>query len=338
MKKTTTSPDQTLRQAVAHTSDAALLHIVQLLDNLSHRPGELDSILAAALPRLRALRPARPMRFNRLLFLPLEGAIASVESWDIGEGILPRRALTPILRVVRPALGELAEQMDLELRHSEPDDTVGIGAIGSAIWTEAAQVAPGLPVPPDQPFPAADFRALLDLCARVWHRAPDLWELLRHAPAPPPPEDLGRVLSAAGDDPEVVSVMVATLLHRAAAPGSLARLACTAAPELSALAEEALDRWIAGSVPDAILATPEAAADAASWFDAVTEDLDAAGWLGLATRRNRLDLLRQRITRARMPGPDVAAIQEKPERESADIGAPRELRGFAALRQKLFGR
>ena len=220
--------------------------------------------------------------------------------------MLPRRALNPILHTLRPAMGELAERIDAELAACSAGDIGTVGLLGTAVWTEAARLAPGLQAPADPALPEADFRALTSLCTRVWTHGPALWELLSHAPAHPPAEALGRAFSAAAVDPEVVSVMIATLLHRAAAPGTLARATCQAAPEVASLAEEALDRWIAGSVPDSILVTPEAATDAAAWFDAVTEDLEAAGWLVMSARRNRIAVLRQRIERACEPGPEFS--------------------------------
>lgn len=340
MTNLVTTPHVQLQDAVAQATDSALIQIVQLLDGLAYRPGELEGILSSALPRLRSLRPARPMRVNRLIFLPLEGAIISHGSWDIGEGVIPRRALAPILQSLRAGMGAFADRMDADLLACPPADADMVGVLGTALWTEAARLAPELQPPADSILPPADFRGLVDLCARVWMHGGALWELLRDAPAHPPRETLGRVLTDAAMDAEATSVMIATLLYRAAAPGSLARAACDAAPAVSALAEEALDRWIVGSVPDSILVTPAAATDAAAWFDAVTEDLEAAGWLaGSTARRARVQALRQRIDRASEPGADIGAIRSALEREDEDFGEGRlALRGFAALRKRLFGK
>uniref|UniRef100_UPI0022EA3634 hypothetical protein n=1 Tax=Falsiroseomonas oryzae TaxID=2766473 RepID=UPI0022EA3634 len=73
--------DREMRSALAAAPDTKLGRIVGMLDALEDRR-VLDAVLAEARPRLAALRPARPLRFPRLLALPLEPALVASEAWD----------------------------------------------------------------------------------------------------------------------------------------------------------------------------------------------------------------------------------------------------------------
>ena len=58
-----------IRHEVADAGDEKILRIVALLDR-SSAPAGAQAILDPLRPRLAALRPSRPLRFERLLFMP----------------------------------------------------------------------------------------------------------------------------------------------------------------------------------------------------------------------------------------------------------------------------
>lgn len=311
-----------LREAVARTSDAALLDVVRLLDSLAYRPGELSQVLTGALPRLRLLRPARPLRFPRLLFTPLEGAIVAGEAWRAGDATLPRAALTPIAEAVHAALGRLAEAIDAELMRRNPDHVDQVGPLGVTLWAAAAATAPRLGA--GASMSPGDLQACLSLCTGVWRHAEALWPVLRHLPACPPDEPLQHLLERVAGDSVPRSIILATLLHRAERPGTLAARAREMRPGDGATIEQALDRWIERSVAACDVATPALATQAASRFEAVTRDLEAAGWLDSRARRIRVDHVRQGIERAH-DGQDALAADIVTEARGA-LGLIRAIR------------
>ncbi len=98
---------RSLAASAAGAEDGRLMRLVRLLDAVPER-GEADRVLEAARPRLGVLRPARPLRFARLLFAPLDGAIAPVARQRRGGHELPRSALGPLAGAVAAALGPAA--------------------------------------------------------------------------------------------------------------------------------------------------------------------------------------------------------------------------------------
>ena len=64
-------------------SDAVLQQVVAVLEAVPSR-SMLDPIIEAARPRLKLIRPPRPITFARILFLPFDGAVVPMEEWSEG--------------------------------------------------------------------------------------------------------------------------------------------------------------------------------------------------------------------------------------------------------------
>ncbi|HWT10098.1 MAG TPA: hypothetical protein VN329_13105, partial [Roseomonas sp.] len=111
MSTTIAAEQRRLTHAVAAASDQALAGIVALFDRMPDRR-EADRLLDAARPRLRRLRPPRPITLPRLLFLPVDGVIAEPRAWRRQDGGIPRSALLPIAEAVRAALGAEATTIE----------------------------------------------------------------------------------------------------------------------------------------------------------------------------------------------------------------------------------
>jgi hypothetical protein len=230
-----------LGDALAAAPDCKLGRIVGMLDGMLER-GEADRLLAPLRPRLAQLGPARPLRFPRLLAMPLEGALVSPDAWRGVPSAIPRSALAPLAEAMRTALGEAAEEIEIAgLGHSVAE-TALVGRLGRRLWPLAGAVA--LPVPAGWEaagLPRAAAAPILKLCAALWRHGGWLWEA-RQAVAHGPPEASLRAALArlAPEGPAALAAGTALLLRHAAMPDRVAALAAALRPEVAPLAEAAL--------------------------------------------------------------------------------------------------
>jgi hypothetical protein len=137
-------------------------------------------------PRLRRLRPPRPIAFARLLFLPLDGAIADPRTWKRSDGGLPRSALMGLADAVHRATGPEATAIEDAFAGRSFADLPAVDAAGRRLWRAAARVAPSLAPPPGwagSGLGDADFRHCAALSAGVWRHADLLWTALLAARA-----------------------------------------------------------------------------------------------------------------------------------------------------------
>ena len=326
MNAMVTEPRVDLSAAVGQTTDAALMKIVNLLDSLSIRPGELQKVLDNALPRLRQLRPARPLRLARLLFVPLEGIIVSGHAWKSGDATLPRPALPALAQAIEKAVGPRTLALSATLARLAPTAVGPITTLGAMLWTEAAARAATCAIEPEEGYTAADMRAFLALCAAGWRHGAAVWAIVGHAPELPQPAQVRALLTQASADPAALRIVLATLLYRFDRPGSLAAMGRDITPAVTKAIEGALDRRIERSVAATDLATPELAAELEARLVTMAADLKESGWLGSKARRARLDAVRAQVERARSGDSDgpAAATGEGRTRKPP---APRGLMG-----------
>jgi hypothetical protein len=165
-------PEADMRAALATAPDAKLGRIVGMLDSLNDRRA-VDALLEAARPRLRSIRPARPLRFTRLLCLPVEPVLVSPADWHARGDRIPRNALAPIGEAVRAVLGDIAEDIEAEaLGHAMANEAL-VAKLGARLWPRAAAAA--LPrLPPgwiEAGLPPASAEPALALCRRLWMAA-----------------------------------------------------------------------------------------------------------------------------------------------------------------------
>ncbi|WP_137179631.1 hypothetical protein [Roseomonas sp. AR75] len=162
-------PDHAMRLALAAAPPDKLGRIVGMLDSLQER-GVADALLQAARPRLKDLRLNRPMRFTRLLAVPLEPALVPPEAWTRTPIEIPRNALSPIGEAVRVAIGPVAEEIEAASLGRTMADQAMVARLGARLWPLAA--AAGLPaVPPgweEAGLPAASAAPVLALCRALW--------------------------------------------------------------------------------------------------------------------------------------------------------------------------
>ncbi|PWS38939.1 hypothetical protein DFH01_06745 [Falsiroseomonas bella] len=162
-------PDRDIGAALAAAPPEKLGRIVGLLDSLQAR-GAADALLAAARPRLKDLRPDRPMRFTRLLAVPLEPALVAPEAWTRAPIEIPRSALTPIGDAVRGALGLAADEIEAAALGRTMADAALVARLGARLWPLAAgAVLPAIPPGWEAAgLPAASAAPVLALCRALW--------------------------------------------------------------------------------------------------------------------------------------------------------------------------
>jgi hypothetical protein len=136
-----------VRRGVAEASDAQVLMVVRMVDALEER-GATDAVLTPVRPRLRALHPPRPLRFARLLFMPVDPLIVAPSVWRPGTPFLPRNALIPLAQAVRAVMGQPTAPTRLRDSLGEIDALIAnattaerdrVRAAGALLWEGAAQ-------------------------------------------------------------------------------------------------------------------------------------------------------------------------------------------------------
>jgi len=290
-----------LRHAVAAAPDAVLAKVVAAFDSLPDRR-EADALLDAARPRLRRLRPPRPIAFTRLLFLPLDGAILEPRAWRRQDGTLPRSALVPLSGAIRAAIGPAASEIEAAIAGRSFADHAAIDAAGRRLWRLAAQADPGPAPPPgwqEAGLAPADYRQAATLAAGAWRCADALWAALAIARCGPPEEMVRPALiAAAAEGPAVLAAALATLMQKAAKPGGVATIAAGLPGAPPALAEGALEEWLAECRPEIPLADPAAAAAMAEAFLEAFDDLAESRLAQRAERRQRVAAIRRQAAEA----------------------------------------
>lgn len=298
-RASTSAEARRLGHALAAASDEALSRAVAVFDSLPQRR-EADRLLDAARPRLRRLRPPRPITLPRLLFLPLDGVIDDAKDWKRAPGRLPRSALLPIAAAVRSAIGPRADAIEAEFAGATFSDYNTITHAGGRLWQAAAEASNGLKPPAEWTgtgFTAADFRNAVTLSAGVWWHAGPLWAALAAA-HDGPPEALVRTAmeSAATEDAMVRQAMAATMLLKAACPGTVATVVGSALP--GSAAETLLDHWMEASKPDFTQHDAKGACRLAEDFVRAIENVEASGAIQQPERRQRLQALRSAVSEA----------------------------------------
>ncbi len=135
-----------LRRSLASAEDAQITRLVAMVDGLSER-GMVDDLVAPFRERLAELRPARPLRFARLLFSPLDPLIVPAPRWRPDAPSLPRTALPALAESAHDTIGAEAARVDAMIDGRSTRDSQVIAAAGALLWPCAAQALLRSPVP-----------------------------------------------------------------------------------------------------------------------------------------------------------------------------------------------
>lgn len=135
-----------LRHGLSNASDAQLRQVLSMVDSMGER-GAIDVLLAPLRPRLAQLHPARPLRFARLLFLPLDPIIVASQLWVAGAPSIPRGAIVPITEQVRAALGDEAAVIEEMIAGRNTADADVVCAAAGLLWPRAGEILAGASCP-----------------------------------------------------------------------------------------------------------------------------------------------------------------------------------------------
>jgi hypothetical protein len=208
-----------LRRGLATVTDPQLVQVVALIDRMADR-GAADALIEPLRARLGQVRPPRPLRFSRLLFLPLDPVIVPAAGFRAGTPTVPRTAVAPLAAAVQAALGPYAAEIEAAIVGRTTADVETVQRVGEGLWPEAATVLARAPQPPGWAaagLPAALYRPLAAGIAAVLEQAVALQTVIADGMAglPISVEVVDAALAkAAANGPSACSFVLAVLLSR----------------------------------------------------------------------------------------------------------------------------
>ena len=125
-----------LGRTLTNANAAELTAAVALIDRIAQR-GAVDAPIA----------PMRPLRFARLLFLPLDPLIVAPQQFRVGTPALPRTALAPFTNEVQIAFGPKARAIEAAIDGRVVADTETVQRVGEMLWPAAGAILARAPQP-----------------------------------------------------------------------------------------------------------------------------------------------------------------------------------------------
>jgi hypothetical protein len=200
-----------------NADDQKIMRILAVVEAVSD-PRANQVLLDPLRTRLASLEPARPLRFARLLFLPLDPAIVPASDWRPNEPSVPRTVITSISTMVRTALAGETSSIDKAVAGRQTDAIQTITEAGDVLWPRAAEILADAPMPldwSDTGLRPTLYKPLALAIAAVLRRAPQLRRLMLNGEAGPLKADdqaLNEVLVNIGTEPADGCAMIARLV------------------------------------------------------------------------------------------------------------------------------
>jgi hypothetical protein len=226
------SPEfRALQATLARARSEQISQVVAAIDTIPTR-GAADDIISPLRPRLAHLRPCRPLRWSRLLFIPLDPLIVPTERWQPGDPTIPRACLRLFGSMVRAGMGSDADVIASEIAGRTTGDAQICAQVSSLLWPAAARILAGASMPegwgetglPPEAFAllARNVAAALEqvLPMDAIHAEAEFGVVLQNAALRP------ILLSAAGHGPIALAMIVVLLFARLPQTGPL--LDCSA--------------------------------------------------------------------------------------------------------------
>ncbi len=309
-----------LNRELSGARDSQISQVVAMVDGLPER-GAADRLIAPLRPRLAQLRPARPLRFCRLLFTPFDPVIVPGAKWRPGSPSIPRTVLEPIAEAVRAQLGPAGAQIEAWIAGRTTTDLAIVGQAGAALWPPAARILARADAAPPQwaqtGLPDAAYGDLARAIGAVLTQATalhDLIETVTHG-APLRPEDALHILNTSSEptpntpspqapSPQAWGMKLAILLARLPQADAMLRAALASGvigpnAVMRAVAEQAIDVVLGGLESQGGDAGPVAASELSEAGAEVTRILALLAGLDGAKssgeQRRRVHSLRQRV-------------------------------------------
>ena len=239
---------ESLTRLLDAVDDRKLQQVLQLVEASGQRR-RLEPALAALRPRLRRLRPRRPLTLPRLLTVPFEAVLVRGAEPDRPFSIARNRLgdwHERVLAGLDPATARLALS---RIDGRSADDRSAIADAGMLVWPAAAGLLAADALPGERPEDETARHRAADLSAIAVDLVPLLWRLPSQLPLLDPDErqTVGAILALAENGhPDRPGLLATMVLGRAIRPSLLA-------PTLLDLAPAALRRPLQ-AVADAFLA------------------------------------------------------------------------------------
>src|SRR5271154_5358190 len=135
-------------RGLADARDEQILKVVAMVDAMPDR-GAADQLIAPLRGRLAQLRPPRPLRFARLLFMPLDPLIVPAPRWRAEQSTIPRSAIPSLAAAVATGLGPVGQKGAAVIEGRTTWDADVIAAAGARLWQPAAELLADAKQPPD---------------------------------------------------------------------------------------------------------------------------------------------------------------------------------------------
>lgn len=135
-------------RGLAAARDEQILQVVAMVDAMPNR-GPADQLIAPLRRRLAHLRPPRPLRFARLLFMPLDPLIVPAARWRASQPTIPRTAIPPLAAVVEADLGAAGRTIAAMIEGHTTQDIDVVAAAGEILWNQAPQALLNANLPAD---------------------------------------------------------------------------------------------------------------------------------------------------------------------------------------------
>ncbi len=136
-----------VQRSLTGAQDTQIARVVAMVDGLADRTAA-DALIEPLRPRLAQLRPPRPLRLARLVFLPLDTVIVPAARWRPGQPAVPRTALTPLTDAVRAAVPDLVARAEALVSGRSTHDAAIIAEAGGVLWPAASRALLAATAPP----------------------------------------------------------------------------------------------------------------------------------------------------------------------------------------------
>src|SRR5580658_3586567 len=236
-------------RGLADAGDAQILKVVAMVDAMPER-GAADQLIAPLRSRLARLRPPRPLRFARLLFLPLDPLIVPGARWRLDQPAIPRTAIPLLAVAVELELGPLGRTVTATIEGRTTHDLDVIERAGRMLWQGAARILMELECPANWETAGLGVPAYKPLARRIGallFQSGALRRMMADAALGlvPPEADAVRAMfeDAIGREPDVQSMLIALLLARIPEAGPvLVKVAATLGSRTAVLMRRASEQ------------------------------------------------------------------------------------------------
>jgi hypothetical protein len=167
---------QALGPGLLQADDHKIRRVLAVVDGVTD-PAINQALLETLRPRLATLRPVRPLRLTRLLFIPLDPLTGPLRGWRPSDPTVPRPVLVPIAKIVRSGLGDLEPVINGIIAGHKADAAQAITQAGELLWPRAAAILATAPPPADWAdtgLPPGAYQPLAANIAAVLRRASQL--------------------------------------------------------------------------------------------------------------------------------------------------------------------